>query len=434
MQRLGIIVVVGVVVMLLPRSIEPTIAQGIISNDFLVTHVRVFDGVTTFQDTHVAVVGGVIRAVGGEVGAWSRLPVVDGRGATLLPGLIEAHAHPENAEDLREALRFGVTTVLDMATTRVSERELFAVRSAAAVATDVADLRSAGFPATAPGGHGTEYSQTFPTIASVSEATAFVAARREQGSDYLKIMLNGFRSSTLGVQNLDGPRVTALVKAAHAAGLLAVAHVETLADVELAVSSGVDGLAHVWRIGGADATIVHRVAEHKVFVIPTLGVSDGMLPGGRESLLNDPRFIGFLSDGAKEHLTQPFVPKVMSVSVLRSNFDDQVAAVRSLHQAEVSLLAGTDASPGNATVHGVSLHRELQLLSQSGLKPSEALSAATANTAAAFRLSDRGRLLPGRRADMLLVRGDPTSDLLALRDIAEVWKRGVRVERAIMKH
>lgn len=434
MQRLVFVVVVGFAVMMLPRSIERTNAQAIVGNDFLVTHVRVFDGAATLQDTQVVVVGGVIRAIGGEIAAWSHLRVVDGRGATLVPGLIEAHAHPENAEDLRDALRFGVTTVLDMATLRVSERDLFAVRSAAAVATDVADLRSAGFPATAPGGHGTEYSQKFPTVGTVSEATAFVAARRAQGSDYLKIMLNGLRSSTAGVQNLDKARVTALVDGAHAAGLLAIAHVETLEDVDVALSSGIDGLAHIWRIGGADAGIVRRVAQRRVFVVPALGVTDGMLPGGRESLLTDPRFIRLLSDATKEHLARPFSPKVLSVSVLRSNFDDQLAAVRRLHQAGVTLLAGTDASPGNPTVHGVSLHRELALLNEAGLKPSEALSAATANTAAAFRLSDRGRILPGRRADMLLVRGDPTSDLFALRDIVEVWKEGVRVERAVTKH
>ena len=75
------------------------------------------------------------------------------------------------------------------------------------------------------------------------------------------------------------------------------------------------------------------------------------------------------------------------------------------------------------------MHHELELLGKAGLKPTEILAAATANAAEAFRLDDRGRILPGRRADMLLVRGDPTADILAIRDIVRVWKIGVEVDR-----
>jgi alpha-D-ribose 1-methylphosphonate 5-triphosphate diphosphatase PhnM len=46
-----------------------------------------------------------------------------------------------------------------------------------------------------------------------------------------------------------------------------------------------------------------------------------------------------------------------------------------------------------------------------------------------YRLPDRGRIAPGLRADLLLVRGDPTTDILATRDIVAVWKCGVRVDR-----
>jgi imidazolonepropionase-like amidohydrolase len=65
------------------------------------------------------------------------------------------------------------------------------------------------------------------------------------------------------------------------------------------------------------------------------------------------------------------------------------------------------------------------------LSSSEILAAATASTADAFRLGDRGRILPGRRADLLLIRGDPTSDVLAIRDIVRVWKSGVEVDRMV---
>jgi imidazolonepropionase-like amidohydrolase len=70
------------------------------------------------------------------------------------------------------------------------------------------------------------------------------------------------------------------------------------------------------------------------------------------------------------------------------------------------------------------------LLVKVGLTPAEALTAATAAPADAFGLDDRGRIAPGLRADLLLVNGDPVSDITALRDITTIWRRGVRVDRS----
>ena len=77
------------------------------------------------------------------------------------------------------------------------------------------------------------------------------------------------------------------------------------------------------------------------------------------------------------------------------------------------------------------MHREMELFNNAGLSPSEVLTAATAGSADAFRLADRGRIIAGRRADLLLVRGAPTSDLLSIRDIVRVWKSGVEVNRTV---
>lgn len=68
---------------------------------------------------------------------------------------------------------------------------------------------------------------------------------------------------------------------------------------------------------------------------------------------------------------------------------------------------------------------------KSGLTPTEALASARANVADAFRLSDRGRILPGQRADLLLVRGDPTVDITATRDVLRVWRSGVEFDRSV---
>jgi len=104
--------------------------------------------------------------------------------------------------------------------------------------------------------------------------------------------------------------------------------------------------------------------------------------------------------------------------------------VRALHDAGVDILAGSDVSEPipilGGLAHGASLHHELQLLVQGGFTPVQALRAATSVPARRFSLTDRGRIVPGARADLLLVDGDPTitiSDTLSAR---AVWRRGVR--------
>jgi imidazolonepropionase-like amidohydrolase len=105
--------------------------------------------------------------------------------------------------------------------------------------------------------------------------------------------------------------------------------------------------------------------------------------------------------------------------------------IRALHQAGVTILAGTDTAwigvPG--TAHGVSLHGELELLVKSGLRPAEALSAATALPAQVFGLTDRGQLRAGLQADMMLIDGDPLTDITDTLAIDTVWRRGQPLTR-----
>ena len=85
-------------------------------------------------------------------------------------------------------------------------------------------------------------------------------------------------------------------------------------------------------------------------------------------------------------------------------------------------------NPG--TAQGATVQGELELMVKSGLTPIEALRAATSNPARAFKLDDRGVVAPGKRADLVLVDGDPTVDIRATRKIAAVWINGVEVDRA----
>lgn len=393
------------------------------TNSFVVRNVHVFDGERLSGPTDVVVREGRIEHVGASDAA--NLTVVDGTNRTLLPGLIDAHTHTYG-DARRDALRFGVTTELDMFTDwhmlpDARRQRVLLARS------DVADLWSAGTLATAPGGHGTEYGFPIPTLKTPAEAQAFVDARLNEDSDYLKIILEDGSAYGHSIPALDTPTLVALVVAAHARKRMAVAHVATEADARRAVDAGIDGLAHVFIDRPADEATVAAIRAHGIFVVATLSVAATAANAGEGTkLATDPRIRPFLSADQTRTLNAAF-PSGWSNPDFLPNAS---ASVRRLHAAGVPILAGTDAgNPG--TTHGASLHQELALLVDGGLTPTEALTAATGLPSRLFDLGDRGRIASGMRADLLLVDGDPTADVTATRAIAAIWKNGYRVDRTV---
>ena len=388
------------------------------------TRARVFDGVRVIPDATVVVRDGVISAVMAAAEVPAGATVIDGRGKTLLPGLIDAHTHTYAPEQLRAAVIFGVTLELDMFTTpsfAASQR----AEQAAGKATGRADLLSAGTLVTAPGGHGTEYGFPIPTITAAGLADAFVAARVAEGSDYIKIVYDDGSEVGLPWKTIDEPTLAAVIRAAKARKKLAVVHVLAREFGRSAIAAGADGLVHLFIDKPVDDAFVGLVAAHKAFVIPTLTVLDSVnRAGGNAALADDPALAPYLTPDDVQMLKSSFPGKTPPADVLKIPSE----AVKALKAAGVRILAGTDCgNPG--TAHGVSLHRELALLVAAGLTPVEALAAATAQTAATFGLTDRGRIAPGMRADLVLVDGDPTADITATRKIAGVWKQGHSIDR-----
>ncbi|MCW6010889.1 amidohydrolase family protein [Micromonospora sp. CPCC 205371] len=397
----------------------------------LFRRVRVFDGTQLLDATDVLVRDGRIAEVGRRAvrAAAQGSEVVDGQGRqTLLPGLIDAHAHIVEGA-LARALRFGVTTELDMANPPAL------IRAAKAAHEDpetppTADVRSAGAAATVPGGHGTQFFPGVPTLRSPAEAAGFVADRIAEGSDYLKIhYADGVPRGRDPVPVLDPPTVAALAGAAHERGLLAVAHVGTLAAAVEALTAGVDGLAHVFADAqpadpdtGPIAEFAALAAERHAFLIPTLTMID-MYAGGKGicELADDPALAPHLSDEDIETLDRQ---RSGANPALPLYPESAATGVRAAAAAGVPILAGTDMV---FALHGAALHRELELLVGAGLSTAQALAAATATPARAFGLDDRGRIAPGLRADLLLVDGDPLADIRCTRAIAGVWQRGAQV-------
>ena len=412
----------------------------------IIDNVRIFDGKRMLGRGSVEFADGVITRVTADsvprastsasASASASTEVLDGAGLTLLPGLIDAHTHVFGAEsNLEMALAFGVTTELDMFMGPPDATR--ALCTAAGERADLADLRSAGLLASAPGGHPGVTMPDLPTVAGPEQADAFVAARQAEGAHFLKIMLDDGAHHGMSLPALDRATVTALAEAARRRGLHTVAHVSALWSVRLALDSGVDMLTHLPLEAALDDAFVSRTAAEKRVVIPTLIMLE-MSETSRSAhtgrlLADDPQIAGHLPEHARAAIAEGHEGLCIEQASPGQHFAHALSSVLSLHRAGVPVLAGTDANyrPDRAcpVVHGASLHAELALLVAAGLTPTEALTAATSAPAAHFGLADRGVIAPGRRADLVLVQGDPTKDIRRTRSIEAIWRGGVRFDR-----
>ncbi|HEY2794941.1 MAG TPA: amidohydrolase family protein [Micromonosporaceae bacterium] len=327
---------------------------------------------------------------------------VDGRGGTLMPGLIDCHAHVSTIAHMQAMADHGVTTVLDMAAPNFDST--MALKNQPGLPT----LQSAGRPASGPGSMFiTKMGNPASTgVAGPDDAARFVADRVAERSDYLKILIED--PHVPGAKPLADDTVAALVSAAHTAGLRTVAHVVSAATMRTALNANVDIVTHTSVSAEPDDELLALIAARPVTIIPTLVMMDGVV----HTIGHKPAF------------------RLLSIVVkdLRMNYRNAKATVAAFHRAGRTILVGTDANDEpNAPFHpphGASIHDELARLVDAGLTPIEALDGATSRAADTFGLSDRGRIAAGLRADLLLVDGDPTTDIAATRAISGVWIAG----------
>lgn len=407
-----LVVAVGVLVALL----QLPFARASADTPVIIRNVRIFDGEKLFDANSVTVYGGKISAVGRNLPIPAGAQVIDATGDTLLPGLIDSHVHLWKRDELKQALVFGNTTVLDMfmwwqMAKQWKQEELKG-------ASDIADFRTAGFAFATPGGHGNENPSADTTITRPEQAQAKVDELIAQGSDYIKIFYeNGPRFPAMPKGVME-----AIVNAAHKRGKMVIVHGTSIAIV----NAGADGLAHLPIVKLAEPQWVDGLKAHHMFVITTIAFTDFHLTPGRlaAKLPDDPLMGPYLGPISLRALSEP---QWHNSDTEHLSYADSEANLRTFREARVPLLAGTDASDSDPI--GALLHVELELMVQAGIPPSEVLADATSVPARIFSLTDRGRIAPGLRADLLLVRGDPTTDIRKTRDIVAIWKQGVRVNR-----
>jgi len=264
----------------------------------------------------------------------------------------------------------------------------------------------------------------FPSVSTPDEAARFVSRQVSRGADYIKVFIeDGSCIGFPGLPVLDDATLTAAVKEAHRHDKLAIAHITTTEGARRAIDAGVDGLGHLF-LDSPTHELVDNIASAGVFVIPTLVTLSTAFGNNAAALAADEPVRSRLDKRWLDSLSR-------SMNVYpQGSLDDAYATTRALRDAGVDILAGSDVSEPipilGGLAHGASLHHELQLLVAAGLQPEDALRAATSTPARRFGLTDRGRIVPGALADLLLVDGDPTATISDTLSIWAVWRRGVR--------
>jgi imidazolonepropionase-like amidohydrolase len=388
---------------------------------------RCFDGEAVAGGVTVLVDAGRIAGVEPghpEIGAdWQ---VLDYPGATIMPGLADAHVHlggdsADGALDrladypddrlqavigtaLRRHLAAGVTTVRDLGDRDWSVVAWRDRQRGAGLAAPLPAIVASGPPITSVGGH----CWTMGGQAAGPDALrAAVRARAERRADVVKIMVSG-GTMTPGTDVLRCQFTLAelrvAVEEAHRLGLPVTAHAHALPAVERAVQAGVDGIEHCTCLveGGIELpdALLEAIVSAGIEVCPTLGKTPDAVPSPRVREMM--RRTGF-------------------------TFAKRQAFAAGMGLRGVRLVSGTDGGISAGKPHGI-LAAAVADLVAGGLPASKALASATSVAAGACGFGDRkGRVRPGFDADLLVVAGDPAADIRMLAQVKSVMVQGSMV-------
>lgn len=410
-------------------------------------HVRIFDsGAGDLEDATLLIEEGKIAAVGPA--ASTPIPdtakVLDLTGRTVVPGLISDHSHVgwtdgvtvgrknftrENvARQLEQYRRFGVTTVMSLGMNAPLAEELAAESDAGKL--PGAHLLSADRGLGMPGGvpQIDLGSDQIERPATAEEARAAVRGIASRGPRLIKIWVDDNRRTAPGKMPPEVYR--AIIEEAHQHGLAVAAHVYYLDDAKALVAAGIGILAHGIRDQPVDDELIAAMKAKKTWYVATLGLNESFYVYAER-----PKWMAteFFRSALQPSLAAQFedagwraktLADSRKVELERDAVRINQRNLKRLHDAGVRIGFGTDSGATPLRIPGFAEHRELELMVEAGLTPREAITIATRNAAELLELADRGRIAKGMRADFVVVKGDPSRDLSALREIESVWCRG----------
>ena len=397
-----------VALFLAPAAVPATSAAQAPAASVAITARRVLDGTgRVIENATIVVEGSRITSVGPRPAGF-RGRVVDLGDATVLPGLVDVHAHLvwhfnaqgryhtsadgetaiqsalANAGNAYETLMSGVTTVQSPGSA------------------DDADLRNAISRGVIPG------PRLLTSLGSLSERSGGPDALRQRirdlkarGANVIKLF------ASRSIRDGGGPTMTAeqlqaACSEAHAQGLRVLVHAHAAAAMALAVDAGCDQIEH-----GVFATpdVLSRMAQRGTYFSPQCGLVF------RNYLENRTRY-----EGIGNYNAEGFASMERALPLA-------VEAIRkAIATPELKVVFGTDAVAG---AHGRNVEDLLCRVEEAGQAPNDAIVSATSLAAQSLDMADSlGTLRAGMLADLIAVRGDPTQDIRAMRNVFFVMKDG----------
>lgn len=366
--------------------------RDLASYDLIIQNVKLFDGDSIFENATVFVDSNRIKEIiKNKPTEYAGSNIVEGKGHTLTPGLINAHVHAFKEEHLKEAVQSGVLTLLDLFSTQPKVSDT--LRNLGNTSKDHAYYYSAGPTVTVAGGHGSQFGPV-PLVETAADVPQFIDDRLAEGSDYIKLIIER------GGVDFTAPTLSdAMIKEAIAhcrkKEVVSVAHITRRPDALKAAGYGISGFAHIWSRDSTEISNseIKSLKESGAFMTPTLFV-----------------WQRFYEESKRRKVDMELLKKDLF----------------KLYKAGILILAGTD-PPNHRINYGSDLFKELELFVTVGISELDALKSATSNVAKAFGLQDKGYIKEGNPADLILIKGDPIKDIKNLSNISRIWKGGTEV-------
>lgn len=345
--------------------------------------------------------------------------VIDMRGKTLLPGLWDMHAHYEQVEWGPIYLAAGVTTVRDVG----NELEFIkAVRDVIKTGKGLGPrLLLAGII------DGDSRSALGVIRANNAEEARDVVARyKKAGFDQIKI----YSSVKLDV-------LKAICEEAHKQGLTVTGHVPNGLNALQAVEAGMDQINHIQYLPpvlmakdqkrGTPINFdspeaqksIQFLKEHHTVIDPTMALMELILHTSDVPVASFEPGIAKVAPELAGPLNNTGQPAAAAAQA-KATYDIWLSTISALHRAGIPIIAGTDQA-----VPGHSLHREIELYAKAGFTPMEAIQAATIVPARVMNLDKEvGTVEAGKRADLILIEGNPLESISNLRNVRWVVAAG----------
>ncbi len=350
---------------------------------------------------------------------------VDLAGKTVMPGLIDAHAHVRAGstpvsirEDLLLRLRtyasYGITTVVSLGQTEGDAEMVEAVRirdEQDQIPLDRARFYTSG--------------ATMRNLKTPEEGRGVVDQRVAQQADRIKFHLDGVPTQ------MTPATYGAIIEQAHAHGLRAAAHIYDLADAKGVVERGIDLVGHSVRDRDVDQALIDAMKSRNVAYVPTLTRELSVFVyETTPAFFEDPFFqrgralygeeVAVLSNPAyQQKVRESKTAQQIKQALVQANRN-----LKLLSDAGVPIAMGTDAGGGEGRWPGYFEHVELEMMVRAGMTPTQVVVAATSGAARASALDHVGTIAPGKAADLLVFDADPLQDILNTRRIHSVWIAG----------